>query len=306
MNLFATHTSGSATISGLMVLSLVLGGCIPDLPTPDAPCEMWESPGLFSVVLRQDEGPKRRTWVWVPKSEGPRPLVVSLHGGGGDHNTISQSTQLIALSNQEGFVVAFPEGLGFVDNVWNAGSCCGSSDEDRKDVDDVTFLDDLAVEIGSRTCGADVLAQGFSNGGMMSHRWACEGQTVDGLLPASGTLLTSKCEGVPVPIRHYHGENDPSVPYEGGMGRKEEVGIVTSVPDTMAIWRIRNKCTDDEPTVVVDGDTTCTAWSCEVPTEMCIVENWAHTYPGGRNRNGKQHDATTDGWQWFREARDLP
>ena len=285
-------------------LALLLGACVTELPSPSQPCADWEEPGLYTLHIDQDDTKKRKAWIWVPKSTGPRSQVVVLHGAGSNHTRISDVTRFIRLAEDEGFVAIFPDGLGPLIRGWNAGDCCVNSREEKKDIDDVAYLEALAAEVSRRTCGADTLGVGFSAGAMMTHRWACEGTTLDALMPSSGPLMVPECKGEPIAIRHYHGADDPTVPPQGGLG-KNESALYTSVDQTMEIWRARNNCTDEEPTVEVDGDVTCTRWSCDVATEMCIVDNWAHMYPGGSNRKSDQHDATTEGWNWFKDVRDI-
>ncbi len=255
--------------------------------------------------IEQPDTKKRKAWVWVPASAGPRPQVFVLHGGASNHEKTSEVTQFIRTANEEGFVTVFPDGLGGLLRGWNAGDCCGTSKDGRKEVDDVAFLDDLAAVVSERTCGSELLAVGFSNGAMMTQRWACEGSSVDALMPVAGPLLTKNCDAANTPIRYYHGTADPKVLVEGGFGDGVQIDF-PSVDDTMKSWRELNGCRDDEPEVVVDGDVTCTTWQCDTHTEMCMVDKWPHTWPGGRNRTSGQHDATVDGWNWYKGIADLP
>jgi polyhydroxybutyrate depolymerase len=283
------------------VVLVLLAACVAELPDVEAPCEAWDEPGLYQFKVTTKEGPKRRAFVWVPTGEGPRNMVVALHGAASTPTDFSDVSQHMRVAENEGFVAVFPQGRGSLANSWNAGDCCGSAQADRRDVDDVAYLEQLVRELSPKVCGAKVLGTGFSNGGMLAHRWACEGEQVDAIVPASGPLQISpsKCKGPPVPVRHYHGLADDIVPYEGGVGSNFSGVDHQSVDATMKAWRERNDCSDAEPAVFTNGDTTCTRWACQAPTELCTVTGWTHAWPGGRNADRTSADATRDGYAWF-------
>ena len=85
--------------------------------------------------------------VHVPRSWRPgarMPLVVALHGGGGDMDWQADDAKygLIGASERRGFVVVFPNGFSRLPRgalaTWNAGRCCGAARD--RDVDDVGFI----------------------------------------------------------------------------------------------------------------------------------------------------------------------
>ena len=276
----------------------MLVGCIPELPILDDPCVAWDEPGIYSLTIDRPDTKKRKAYVNIPPGAGPRPVVVMLHGAGQSLERIADATRWIRLGKDEGAVVVFPKGIW---QSWNAGYCCAIAREDARDIDDVGNLDELARTVRERTCGTEVLASGFSNGGMMVHRWACQGTQVDAVLPAAGMLMEDQaCNGPPVPIRHYHGLADETVPFEGGTSQRG-LADYPSVEDAMAVWRQRNQCTDTVETFEI-GDTTCQSWDCDgASTELCTLSGFGHLWPGGANRGPNQTDATTDGYAWFRE-----
>ena len=133
----------------------------------------------------------------------------------------------------------------------------------------------------------------------MAHRWGCQSTEVDAIAPVSGTLMTSRCSGDPLPVRHYHGTDDTVVPPEGGANSSGRGVEYTSVDDTMAVWRERNRCSDAQPEVTVTGDTTCTTWSCEASTVQCMVEGWKHNWPGGVSGSQTDANASKTIYTWF-------
>src|SRR6185436_10577421 len=84
---------------------------------------------------------------------------------------IEQISQMTPVSDKHGFIVVYPQGLG---NSWNAGSCCGTAASSK--VDDLKFVSDLIDKLKTEYCvdPKRVFASGLSNGGMLSHRLACE------------------------------------------------------------------------------------------------------------------------------------
>lgn len=278
---------------------LSLTACITELPELANPCAPWEAPGIYDLSVDVD-GKKRHAFVYVPPdSAGPRDLVIALHGAGSDGRTTAEVSRYIALAKEEGFVAAFPDGtdplLGRPG--WNAGDCCLSADEEHRDIDDVAYLDALVKELERLTCSDRVMVTGFSNGGMMTHRWACSSDAVDVAVPIAGTPLVDACKGDPIPMRHYHGTADPIVPSQGG-GR----GDFPPLDDAIGVWLERNGCQDVPPEVETFGILTCERYVCEAPTEVCMLADWKHQWPGGvlTSQTGGI-DATKQSWDFFLE-----
>src|SRR5688572_9343275 len=56
------------------------------------------------------------------------PLVLVLHGGGGNAAYAERMTGFTGKARKEGFIVVYPEGTGLLQSMlltWNAGHCCG-------------------------------------------------------------------------------------------------------------------------------------------------------------------------------------
>jgi polyhydroxybutyrate depolymerase len=277
-----------------LALALV-PGCIPELPDLADPCARWPDPGRFEVKVDEEgDGGTRKPYVYVPAGEGPRPIVVLLHGGGMNGTDIVDVTGFRDLADRQGFVLVYPNGLHWPVRYWNVGPGYG-------DTDDVGFLDDVVAEVSPKVCGAEVYASGFSNGAMMAQRWACQTSgRVDAVGVSSGPLMVDDCDGPPVPILAYHGKADTVVPWKGGEGEGGHTYV--SEEDSMAIWRARNLCTDADPVFSTDGDTTCESWSCAAPTEICLIDGWAHQWPGGVHASQTDADATNAVWAFFQQA----
>ena len=279
-------------IGGLAWISV--GGCLPWLPDVADPCASWQAPGWYRIEVPRSDSHDRRPHVYVPQAEGPRDVVVLLHGAGMSGSKMDDVANFVKGADQHGFVLVTPDGLGWPLRDWNAGPAF----EDGRD--DVAFLEALVGQLAPRVCGDAVLATGFSNGAMMAHRWGCEGRQIDAIAPVSGPMMVDACDGDPLPVRHYHGTDDPVVPAEGGEGTSLRDVVFRSADQSMATWRERNQCSDEAPEVTVTGDTSCSRWDCAVPTELCLIEGWGHRWPGGIHATQTDANATQAIWDWFR------
>lgn len=212
----------------LAVMCALVAACTPSeapespestvTPSPSAPATADESgasePSTHQVVIEHG-GQQREAIVEVP-AHGSAPLaaLIVMHGYGGSAAGMA-AIGLTAAGHAEGMVVVYPQGW---ESSWNAGACCGPSADGL--VDDVGYLsaliDTLVSEYGVEP-GRIHLA-GFSNGGMMAHRFACEQPgKVASISSVGGALGTPDClptESVSVMI--LHSRNDTVVPVDGG------------------------------------------------------------------------------------------
>lgn len=245
-----------------------------------------------SVTLTLDSGGRiRASLLHVPELYDPAAgtmLVLNFHGFTSAGWQQSLLTRMSQHSDQQGFIVAYPEGIAA---SWNAGDCCGTAWTDS--VDDVGFVRDLLDEIEARYCidPKRVYATGMSNGGFLSHRLACElSDRIAAIAPVAGVLgvpAETCAPPRPVPVLHFHGTSDPMVPYQGGTPIIPQLGVgivFRSVADTMTHWRSANGCSGNEQTFYQNGDTTCVEWpDCALGsgTALCTIDGGGHTWPGG-------------------------
>src|SRR5258708_6567969 len=101
------------------------------------------------------------------------PLVIALHGGGGNPEQFAKDTGFDQKADAEGFIVVYPRGIGLLP-TWNAIHCCGPAFNNK--IDDVGFMRALIDElIGSQHVDPKrVYVTGHSNGGMLSYRLGAE------------------------------------------------------------------------------------------------------------------------------------
>jgi poly(3-hydroxybutyrate) depolymerase len=129
--------------------------------------------------------------------------VIVLHGLGGGGDQMALYTGFDLYAQRDHFRAVYPDGI---DHAWNAAFCCPFGAPAQHD--DVGFLVALADRLGKP--GWPVFVTGFSNGGMMAYRMACD---VPQRLVAIAVVATDSEECAPsgtLPaILHIQGTADP-------------------------------------------------------------------------------------------------
>lgn len=263
-------------------------------------------PGTYSFKL-QHGGLPRAYLVYLPRGYDaavPTPVVFAFHGGGGNMNLQADTNyNIVGKADSAGFIAVFPNGYsrwpGGKLATWNAGNCCGSA-RDRA-VDDVGFVRAIVGQLPARV-NVDpqrIFATGMSNGGMLSHRLACEmADTFRAVAPVAGTDGTLSCSPTrPISVLHIHAKNDTHVLYNGGAGPDafrdaSKVAEFVSVPETLQRWTQRNHCSAPPKRVLEVPGAYCDAYSgCAngVQVQLCVTERGGHSWPGAKEvRWGKE------------------
>lgn len=242
------------------------------------------------------EGQEREYFLHLPmdrRPDSPVPLLIVMHGGGGKARRMPRFTEFSELSDREGFIAVYPQGI---EESWNDGR-----ENSPSQADDVGFLRALVLDLVARypVDPKRVYATGISNGGMMSFRLGIElpelfaaVAPVDALL--SVPLSSSPPPSRPVPILILLGDQDPMMPYEGGRvapNLKKPRGRVISADATLEWWQHANRCVtqavvDHLPDIdPEDGQRTrrerYVPEQGGAPIERVVVEGGGHTWPGG-------------------------
>lgn len=272
---------------------------------------------LREVRLEED----RFYLVATPPGVARPPLILALHGGGGDPRQFARDSGLTPRALAAGFAVAFPAGTARRGGdrllVWNAGYCCGHAP--AAGVDDVAFLARVADDAAARF-GVDarrVFLTGMSNGAMMAQSFAASrpARTAAVVSVAGTPDLARFPVGGRVAILHIHGTDDRHVPYGGGVGDKSVARAdFTSVAATMAAFRAPWGRLSARETVIdpaADGmRTRLTEWrgpGGAVRVALMTVEGGGHHWPGGRrsDRRGatRDIDASAEALRFFLQNR---
>ena len=300
-------------------------------------------PGDNIAALRQDyagsitaAGLQRSYLVHLPVSYDKslrRPLVVVLHGGGSDAESMVAMTGFNAVADKGGFVVAYPAaykhtstGSGLSQH-WNDGRGEAQIRAQSEDIDDVAFIsaliEKLAQELNIDT--KSVYVTGISNGALMSHRLACElSGRIAAIAPVEGNIpqktISTWSPSHPVSVLLINGTEDPVMPFNGGeiTMLSFKTGMVVPVAETVDFWVSRNGCQatpvreqladlnpDDNTTTVIeryaggrDGNEVA----------LYRVDGGGHTWPGGPQympekligRVSRDFNASEIIWQFFK------
>jgi polyhydroxybutyrate depolymerase len=244
-------------------------------------------------------GMSRAYIVHVPSSytgNSAVPLVLDFHPLGGSAAQERMSSGFNALSDQNGFIVAWPDGI---DDAWNVGPCCTIS----RDVDDVGFAKAVVAEIKSTACidAKRVYATGFSMGGGMSHYLACHAADIFAAVTPSAFDLLEENVGTcspsrPISVLSFRGTSDTLVPYAGGASNPPN-GCCPPVhflgaAGTLDRWKTFGGCTGSPTT----SGSTQTYSSCAQGVQVGL-----YTIQGGGHAQGPAGTA----WD-FLKTKSLP
>ncbi len=233
---------------------------------------------------------KRKAW----------PLVLVLHGAFSTAKAMEAGSGYSALADREGFVVAYPNGIGLFGFLqhWNAGHCCGLAEMDH--VDDSEFLRCVIRDV-SNELHIDqqrIYVVGHSNGAMLAYRFASENcESIAGVGIVAGSIGSSKGRKgatrrigppeLPVPLIAVHGREDRSVPFKGGPGLRSGGRRYVSVVESVRLWARYCGCASvpevrDDP----QGGQRIMAWRDDAGgtwAVLHILDDWEHAWPGMRN-----------------------
>ncbi|HZP61564.1 MAG TPA: PHB depolymerase family esterase, partial [Opitutaceae bacterium] len=193
-------------------------------------------------------GLERTCLLHVPAGLDPRqpaPLVLALHGHGGRGAQMENFTRFSALADREGFLVAYPDGIG---RSWNDGRDNAQAEAALKHVDDLAFFDAFVAAIGKRhpLDPRRIYVTGMSNGGFMSFTLAARrAQVFAAAAPVCGGIGTALAAdfspAAPVSVLVIQGTADPIVPYGGGEVRQGR-GHFIGTDDAINLWLKADAC----------------------------------------------------------------
>jgi len=253
------------------------------------------APGAHNLVMEHG-GWERNSVMVVPESATRQslahPLLIVMHGFGGSgagmRNGIGRNSGI-----EDGRVVLYPDGAGSTGNMrgWNSGhpKCCGTALHNN--VDDVAFLRELVNVVAQKTC-IDlnrVYATGFSNGGDMAQRLACDASDVVAAVASVAGRFdyhSSACNGErPVPTVLFRGARDRTVPYKSSLLGLAAIKTIPAMEGFEQIAR-NHECRGKPYNTLSAGGTDCLRFSnCQPGYEitLCTSADAGHCWPGINN-----------------------
>ena len=268
----------------------VLSGCTPAVQAQDEPAT---AEGVVQTNTIQVGDLTRSYIVRAPDDlDEPVPLLIMFHGAGGDGSRAEAATGFTDLAEADDFIVVYPNGTqaNSIEGAlsWNAGACCGLARDDN--VDDVGFILAMIAELQASypIDPARIYLTGFSNGGMMSYRLACEHRELfAGIAVLGGSLVTSSCQpDGPLPVLIVHGTADLVVPYDGGETTDRVASRYgqwnnTSVEYATSFWTENDDCAMDAVVTGTPPLTTEIYPDCtdETRVEVVTIDGGTHIWP---------------------------
>jgi len=257
-----------------------------DLPVDsfaEATCPLSASSGFQPITIGS-----RMYQVYVPSGiTFPSAAVLLWHGISSTPDKIEQKVGLKMQADEKKFLAIYPEAQnkGQLLAAWNGAGCCNQNFADVQFALDI--IRDLTVTKGCVTASR-VFSMGFSNGGFMTNRLACEQPTKvkaicvhSGLIGDYGGDASKSPWGTcdPVPMVGIHGTADTTVSINGG---KQPAGSAQwlSFNDTMAVWERAAACTDFQTSSVTEGGRTVTlrTGTCQKTVKAFTIQGHGHDW----------------------------
>ena len=224
----------------------------------------------------------------------PLPLVLDIHGLAEGATVHTKMSGFSARAQQEGFVVAFPNGLG---------------SPPRWDVDvtdpanpDIAYIDQLLAQVGAQQCidTSRVYATGLSMGAWFSSALACtRSDKFAAIAPVAGVQYQDGCTPErAVPVRAFHGTADPILLFNGGIGDLTGLMGGTTTADQMTVppadidgagypaavrsWADHNGCGATPKDTRLTPEILHRVYPCPdgADVEFYVMEGGGHSWPG--------------------------
>jgi polyhydroxybutyrate depolymerase len=286
----------AAALVATVLLAVPAAGVTGDATMPPpGPCAA-RATATTRVMTVNVEGDMRQVVVHLPARAAGAPLqtlVIALHGSGGDGRFMEQYSGLDVVSNQAGFIVAYPSSHTGT-HQWQL-----ESDADAAQ-DDIVFMREFIDQAIAELCvdPTRVDAVGVSNGGAMVARMACQlSDQLAAIATVAGSYKTiSWCRPArPLSVLEIHGTADPVVPYKTVSGWLEQ-------------WRIHDRCTGVAARSHIAWDADRLQWRCSDGTVVSHVRLYGlgHAWPGSPLDNQGGISAAQKVWDLFAGRKQAP
>ena len=212
-------------------------------------------------------------------TQQPKGIAVFLHGAPGQPSKVMDIFGAKKIAEQYDFISVAPYGSNTIWG-WDSNMTAATSDISI----DSVYLQNLLmhIEANEQVSALPVYVFGYSAGGFMNYRLACEmPEQLSAVISLAGQFrgdLEACTTNSTVKIHHFHSTSDTDVPYAG-----RELGSIESVDNTLAHWQTINGCdqtltevTDIGVTATSQGTTTQVYGGCEQSTRLSIFNDVDH------------------------------
>jgi polyhydroxybutyrate depolymerase len=245
----------------------------------------------------QANGRERSYLLHVPRGYSgmePVPVVFDFHGYGSDGAGQLGASGMEALSDEHGFIVVGPNGIG---GSWHVNGCCGQAAQQQ--LDEISFVRAIVEALGALVCvdRKRIFATGISQGGGMAHHVGCLAADIfAAVAPVSSDLRTDPCQpSRPISELSVRGLSDTLSPYEGGpVGPPGMTYMAIGAKPTLERWKMIDQCAGTPDTSIPNCETykECAAG---VEVTLCSLPGAGHVL----YQNGAGFDVAKTIWAMF-------
>ena len=254
------------------------------------------------------DGVNRKYYVYVPQHISQKelyPLIVVLHGGGGNHRHAERISGMSQQAEKRGFVVAYPDGSGRLESMltWNANHCCGHALQ--LGTKDVLFIGKMIDQIADDypVDRSRIYVTGMSNGAMLTYQIGIAlSNKIAAIAPVVGAMFGDEsrpAEAISVVI--FNGVDDRHVPFDGGYSTVERVERNMDKPYQSAMitfnfWADTNHCNQDPQVDRAGNVERISAQGCPEGAEVILykLHGAGHAWPGGEKGSRWGDEPTHD------------
>lgn len=293
------------------------------VPPPAVETRPQLEPGLSEHVIYH-EGRERYVLLYKPAglADGPAPLVLAFHGGGGVPENMVDLSGFNELADRLGFLVAYPSGSGSTPTrlFWNI--LLSGTYATVNELDDLGFVSNVIDKV-SAMAPVDpkrIYAAGFSQGGMLCYRLACDPDLSSriaaiAVVGATMTVASDDCRGSrPVPLISFHGKQDPFSKFAGGIADKAPRNDLVPRPgveESILNWVRRGGLPETPSASGASGSAVMQQYGPDArgfQVVSWVFEDGGHTWPGSAGnlpewmmgKVNKEVDATLLIWDFFK------
>ena len=272
-----------------------------------------EEKNIYAKMI--SNGVEREYIVHLPKNnkkDENLPLVINLHGLTVTNEIQMNYTGFNKVADENKFIVVYPQGLkamvnGKIVTHWNARF--GTRVKDVQFIDELIdrLFTDYSIDLKR------VYVTGFSNGGFMSYRLACElSDRITAIAPVSGNMAISQQQACKpahkIPVIHIHGTKDKDIPVSG------VPNFMLSSQASLGFFIKNNGCNNKPKVIDVKDINTKDSSSvkyfiygtCDDKSEVRFYEvtGGGHTWPDALEaphlgHTNRDFNASKEIWQFF-------